>query len=132
MTKQAIFNHTGHKALWHWLANNPRYKKEDWPGWCENGGTYRRAKYYCFACGAAGGITKCHLCPLDWGGYDIYSRRLHCMSIGSVYRRWFLIFDGIEAKDEVDEGMLCERVQYARQIRDLPIDAVALDCYEIF
>ena len=35
-----IFNHTGHKELWNWLANNPTMEKTDWEDWSYNGGKY--------------------------------------------------------------------------------------------
>ena len=27
------FDHTNHKKLWNWLAENPDKEKSDWPEW---------------------------------------------------------------------------------------------------
>lgn len=44
------FQHTLHRKLWLWLADNPEKSKEDWPEWDYNGGTVEKVKHLCFAC----------------------------------------------------------------------------------
>ena len=64
-----VFDHTSHKALWNWLAENPDKEKEDWPG-------FNELRYVpdneCFACQYVwdgGGYIRCHeYCPLIWPG----------------------------------------------------------------
>ena len=61
------FDHTSHKKLWNWLAENPDKEKRDWPEWKENGGEIKRATSLCFACDyVEHNCLSCCECPLDW------------------------------------------------------------------
>lgn len=103
-----VFNHTGHKELWDWLAQNPDKHKCDWPGWVYNGGEHI-ATGGCFACEYvySHGIGDCENCPLVW------PNDVRCDDItpygSSLYYKWD------------DEKDLKKRSELARQIRDLPV-----------
>lgn len=43
-----VFNHTKHKELWQWLADNPKSCKSEWPGWKD----FPNRESNCFACNA--------------------------------------------------------------------------------
>lgn len=80
----AKFNHTKHKELWNWLADNPGKTKHEWPGW--NG---KFVESCCFACvydtekGAEEGcLDCCNYCPLEWPG------NLVCGEPNSLYEEW--------------------------------------------
>ena len=63
------FNHTAHKEMWNWLAENPKKEKGDWPGWDKNGGNFLENNIYaeCFACQYTEEIgLHCDSCPLVW------------------------------------------------------------------
>ena len=61
------FDHTNHKKLWNWLAENPNKNKEDWPDWYKNGGSVKRAVPLCFACDyVERNRLSCYECPIDW------------------------------------------------------------------
>ena len=61
------FDHTNHKKLWNWLAENPDKNKDEWPEWEKNGGTVKRAVSLCFACDyVEDSMLTCYECPLDW------------------------------------------------------------------
>ena len=62
----------GHRELWFWLADNPKARKTDWPGWknCRNN------DWDCFPCSMQHGC-----CPFDWG-------TVSCLTPGSLYERW--------------------------------------------
>lgn len=74
------FDHTNHKRLWNWLANNPNCIKADWPEWNFNGGNTDDVDYLCFACHASpnpqkGKWSGCYWsCPLIWDGDDCCGR----------------------------------------------------------
>lgn len=106
----AKFNHTAHKELWDWLAQNPDKEKDDWPGWKCNGGEYELVDVYCFACEYVSNIEEdfdcCYgYCPLVWPN-DIYCDE---NSNESLYAAWR------------NETYLKKRSELARQIRDLPV-----------
>lgn len=63
------FNHTAHKALWKWFAENPGMYKSDWPGWRAFLLGVENNCFACeYACGQAeAGEDYCHACPLEWG-----------------------------------------------------------------
>lgn len=95
------FNHTAHKELWNYLAENPTEYKVSWPGWEWNGGKYKEVNSYCFACEFTEG-DACYDCPLIWpSGY--------CTSYSGLYNKWDMSHD--------DE----ERASLAFQIANLPV-----------
>ena len=95
-----IFNHTAHKKLWNYLAENPTKWKEDWPGWKINGGEYSNICHHCFACEFT--IDSiCYRCPLIWPSGYCYS---------GLYKKW------------IEKGIsLEERTSLALQIANLPV-----------
>lgn len=113
MNKVAKFNHTAHKELWNWLAQNPDKQKRDWGGWEENGGEYQYggAYEYCFACDYENERNDywqdsddgCRYCPLAW------TEDNPCTTQNSLYLRW------------IRENNLEQRAKLAVQIRDLPV-----------
>lgn len=104
------FNHTAHKALWDWLAENPDREKEDWIGWEENGGDIDfDVENDCFACEYTVSenlgephYCDCDKCPLDWEAED-------CLS--GLYGEW--------SKAKFYQKSSCSRL--ARQIANLPV-----------
>ena len=102
-----IFNHTAHKELWNYLAENPTEYKVSWPGWEWNGGKYKKVNSYCFACEFTLGGTCCN-CPLIWpGGYCTYE---YNTSNYGLYRKW------------VEENISLEkRTSLALKIANLPV-----------
>lgn len=112
---ELVFDHTAHKKLWDWLSKNPCERKEDWPGWCDNGGSYSHPVNLCFACDYAYNGYAClerfdwdriclH-CPIEWpgGGY--------CEE--SVYGEWSGMIPY--------SSLLSNATSLAERIRDLPI-----------
>ncbi len=98
----AKFNHTGHKELWDWLAQNPDKSKGNWPGWIWNGGEYNRQRALCFACEYTGEDCKVYNhCPLVWP--------CNCESKKGLYRLWRICKD------------YNLRTKFAERIRDLPV-----------
>ncbi len=93
-----VFNHTAHKELWNYLAENPTKQKEDWPEWKVNGGKYSRVDGNCFACEFTIDDT-CYDCPLIWP-----------IDFCASYKKW------------AEEGIsLEERTSLALQIANLPV-----------
>ena len=100
--KPGIFNHTAHKELWNYLAENPTKWKEDWPGWKINGGEYSKVDSHCFACEFTICGT-CYDCPLIWPSGC-------CTNYSGLYKKW------------VEEDInLKERTSLALQIANLPV-----------
>ena len=100
--KPRIFNHTAHKELWSYLAENPTKQKEDWPEWKVNGGKYSSVDGNCFACEFTTDSTCCD-CPLIWpGGW--------CAGCYWLYKKW--------AEEDIS---LKERTSLALQIANLPV-----------
>ena len=95
------FNHTAHKEMWTWLAENPKMDKDDWPGWAENGGKHKDRLNLCFACDCCD--VQCNLCPLVWPG------EIPCYLSGQLFNLW-----GMSLDDE-------ERASLALQIANLPV-----------
>ena len=93
------FNHTAHKLLWIWLAQNPKKNKADWPGWKFNSGPYQPIQSDCFACEYAFEITQrtasCEMCPLIWYKNPIFTISCAYPDMG-LYCRWC---DAMEAKN---------------------------------
>lgn len=121
------FNHTAHKDLWDWLANNPIDKKSHWPGWAFYG---KDVLCDCFACESARttvisvtGTEKCEVCPLVWG--ETNTRCVTYADDGEplgMYCKWdFLEFALLFGNRDKYPDFLQERVKLARQIRDLPL-----------
>ena len=64
LTKKRVLELT--LELWQWLYDNPNKRKENWPGWEGNGGSYY-SETKCFACSytfAQKDGDGCNLCPL--------------------------------------------------------------------
>jgi hypothetical protein len=89
------FNHTGHKDLWGWLAENPGQRKFAWPKWVELGGNIEMPYSACFACDYG-------CCPLDYEDNDPTA------CLGGLYDKY------VNAKGK-------RRAALAAQIRDLPV-----------
>lgn len=112
-----MFNYSGHKELWDWVANNPGYSKHQWPGWIENGGKYT-SQNACFACEYSERIVKKHStakyceCPLVWP--SAVPQILNCFSAGSPYAQWHR---GYIYKTLGTEQMST----LAGRVRDLPV-----------
>jgi hypothetical protein len=100
------FNHTAHKALWNWLAENPDKNKEHWPGWWANGGQYHIVRLECFSCEVCN--VKCSLCPLIWP--DKLEDYQICGNDGSLFNRWY--------KEKTNASL---RTELALQIANLPV-----------
>lgn len=100
--RSRIFNHTAHKELWNYLAENPTKWKEDWPGWKINGGEYSSVCHHCFACEFT--IDSiCYDCPLIWPNGC-------CTGYYGLYEKW--------AKEGIS---LEERISLALKIANLPV-----------
>lgn len=56
-----------HRMLWRWLAKNPTKRKQDWPGWKENGGKHDLIKDNCFLCA----VSDCPDCLVVWPGDSV-------------------------------------------------------------
>lgn len=97
------FNHTAHKEMWTWLAENPEKEKDDWPGWESNGGEYPFAAFWCFACQYALSKVKkdsedswldeddaqdrCVRCGLYWPD-NISQNYFFCQGNRGLYTKW--------------------------------------------
>ena len=97
-----IFNHTAHKELWNYLAENPTKHKKDWPGWEINGGEYSEVVGHCFACEFTIAVI-CYNCPLIWPSGC-------CTGYNGLYSEW--------AKEGIS---LEERTSLALKIANLPV-----------
>ena len=100
--KPGIFNHTAHKKLWNYLAENPTEYKGDWPGWEVNGGEYSEVDSHCFACEFTLGGTCCD-CPLIWPNGC-------CTGYGGLYNTWVNTSINLE-----------KRTSLALKIANLPV-----------
>jgi len=119
MTK--IFNHSAHKRLWKWLAENPTKSKWHWPEWKGNGGIFSRVEADCFACDCT---ARCHInsaaCPLIWPLNG--EGQLLCTN-GGLWDEW----DNIEScysEDEIEnmsDEDKAERTRLALLIMNLPV-----------
>ena len=101
------FNHTAHKELWTWLADNPEKGKGEWPGWENNGGKYPNTSNDCFACEYDNKIDwpACDSCPLIW-------ETTYCQPYNSLFTKWQSAFFNNNHKS-------CS--EFARQIANLPV-----------
>ena len=98
------FNHTAHKEMWTWLAENPKMDKDDWPEWEWNGGGIGSIMNLCFACEYL--CAACSSCPLIWPKVRGEGRVCHS---GGLYEKWVT---GENAET---------RTSLARQIANLPV-----------
>ena len=103
------FDHTNHKKLWNWLAENPDMEKSDWPEWVFNGGSVEEVEQLCFACQYTttpnGRFDSCSNCPVIWKkNKGLY----HC--INHEFGEW----DFAEAGSQ-------KRRNYALRIANLPV-----------
>ena len=103
------FDHTNHKKLWNWLAENPDKEKSDWPEWKENGWEIKRAVSLCFACDyVKHNCLLCYECPLIWPENKNSTRNCYDANSG-LFNKYFYSRD------------LKERSKYAFQIANLPV-----------
>ncbi len=107
------FNHTAHKKLWNWLAENPTKKKWDWPEWEHNGGQYI-SQSYCFACDydtqyEAYGDEGCDNCPF---GFSMCNE---------IFHEWEMTGHELQRTGRFDPYAIERRIILAKQIRDYPI-----------
>jgi hypothetical protein len=103
------FNHSAHRRMWLWLAENPEALKREWPG-------FKRFKNtpdcLCFACEAAGhgeAATNlvCEQCPLMWPDGFPSEDRPWCHQ--SLYSAWNCVSNSVD------------KTKLALQIANLPI-----------
>ena len=105
------FDHTNHKKLWNWLAENPDKEKTDWPEWVYNEGHTHSVTVDCFACDYADEMRgKCGACPLIWPVNSDGQAR--CDLRGGLWEMWASIRPSKRSKN---------RVKYALQIANLPV-----------
>lgn len=80
------FNHTAHRQLWNWLADNPWANKGDWPGWVTFDNPMEND---CFACEYVKDVpiaNKCN-CPLIWP--ENYTKDANdCVGALGMYNVW--------------------------------------------
>lgn len=100
-------NHTAHKALWLWLAENPDKPEIHWPGWSINGGSFPLIINECFACEYAKRCLIGEECPLEWPMNK--DGNFSCNS-GGLFSLWLRSEDGPKS-----------RARLARQIANLPV-----------
>ena len=128
---EGVFNHTAHKDLWDWIANNPDLTYWEWPGWEQNGGEYKDLIDDNFACDYAytvstnGKFIDCRDCPLtQWSDLsmerkyfsyvesDEYQGNAEGLCMYGLYGLWC---DAYYSRD-------LEKISYfAKKIRDLPV-----------
>lgn len=101
------FNHTAHKELWNWLAENPHLFKDDWHGWSWKGGEYDGQVNECFACEYCGCCFVGEECPLIW---PLNEEGDPCCIRGGLFDQW-VNFPRCSQ----------ERSSLARQIANLPV-----------
>lgn len=116
-----VFDHTNHKRMWQWLAENPGKEKDEWPKWEFNGGHIPEALNDCFACDYTKapftdhrGVTRfqveCKRCPLLWGTVTDY---FICEKENSPYIYWTDYSWEYVTKTEVTAD---ERVRLAQEV----------------
>ena len=117
------FNHLAHKRLWDWLSRNPLKRKDEWPEWQKNGGTYLDAGNECFACDAC---PDCSRCPLVWPNGHCYERVVEGITLNGLFKHWYVLNES--SRSQYNRGFLDlawesipELIQLARRIRDLPL-----------
>jgi len=106
--EEEVFQHTLHKELWQWLADNPDKEKNEWPRWSSNGGDIGYVTARCFACNYN---SDCVDCPLVWPDYPDNEGDI-CGKDGSLFDRWLFTTGSSEGD---------KRSRLAEQIRDLPV-----------
>ena len=99
-----VFQHSLHRELWQWLADNPGKQKRHWPKWIENDGDVPLCDSLCFACDynydRFDGNCDCTHCPLQWS-------EVSCEY--SEFEQWVTAYDPQE------------RTRLALLIKDLPV-----------
>lgn len=110
-TDPPSYNHTAHRDLWLWLAENPGRWKEAWPGW----ESYRNLPVsFCFACQYTVDVSRhyglrqsirCCFCPLEWPG-----KRCTLSTASGLYDIW-----------RVSNNIPGVRRKLARDIAELPV-----------
>lgn len=100
-----VFQHSLHRELWQWLADNPGKDKDDWPRWERNSGDVPMVFTACFACDVS--PSYCNECPLEWP--ENYSGEYVCDDTGGLWSQW-----------EYAESPQ-ERTRLAIAIKDLPV-----------
>lgn len=103
------FNHTGHKALWNWLADHPGKEKIDY--YKENN-IYERQNNDCYACEYTIAVCDekeephdCKYCPLIWNKFICYRNE-------AEFSDWL---------DRSQDGKFEEASVIARKIANLPV-----------
>lgn len=88
-----------HKELWLWLADNPKKRKQHWPGWKRK--DILKANHNCFACEYAiqqfghketiiyGPGGYCKYCPLDWELKEPEDSNYRYACDESYYQLWY-------------------------------------------
>ena len=77
MTK--VFQHTLHRQLWMWLAENPEKTKDQWPSWKH---IIDKPYFHCWACEyTIDPHLVCSECPVIW-------KAERCEDKGSEYQQW--------------------------------------------
>lgn len=132
MNETPVFDHTMHKKLWNWLADNPVNEEYDYE-WgeddiCESFNEKTDAfeafgidyddepVFECYACqyvqdkcGAANaGVTECPECPLQWQGNE-FNYSCYNFEGNAFYSKW---------KDATSAE---ERSKWARVIANLKV-----------
>ena len=103
------FDHTNHKKLWNWLAENPDKEMYDWP---EQNKRYENNEHLSnFACiyrNQVSAYRNCISCPLIWPENKNSTRNCYDANSG-LFNKYFYSRD------------LKERSKYAFQIANLPV-----------
>jgi len=115
------FNHTAHKEMWNWLADNLTIdnlvEKSSWPGWQK----YKSQPCLCFACGyddlatPPRSLPDCSHCPLEWPDVTC-DKDMPCLR--SIYSTWE---EAVDRYDEFSIEDVVELKKVAKQIADLPV-----------
>lgn len=130
-----VFNHTLHKVMWNWIAENPRSTKQSWV--IKEGHKHLNTKdkwnlnihSNCFACVACKrkqitalmksrhGLACEDLCPLDWGN------TVTCFEYPGLYNIYKMLYEEfLDSNVDYKIDILLEGIsRTAKQIADRPI-----------